>query len=151
MSNLAPRSPLAFGLGVRQTKRIWFRHTALSRFGKCRKRGDLALDAAPFGCSPLVLHCWLATPPSASASYRAVVPVVPGSGPRHPSDCRRSRPTTQRRLHRVPAGPAPQLVPRLSQPARRQQCPARAGARGWHPFRPAPSVERQGSLRIGPT
>ena len=56
---IAPRSLLALGLGVRQTKRVWFRHTVLSRLGKCRKRGDLALDAARAAHPSLVMHCWL--------------------------------------------------------------------------------------------
>src|SRR5262245_42588808 len=49
------------------------------------------------GFPPLVLHRWLATPPSASAYDRAVVPIVPGGRPRHASNRRRSRPTAQRR------------------------------------------------------
>jgi len=32
---------------------------------------------------------------------------------------------------------------RVPQQARRQQCPARAGPRGWHSFRSKPSVERR--------
>jgi len=87
---IAPRSPLAFGLGVRQTKRIWFRHTALSRFGKCRKRGDCP-DAARAAHPSLVLHRELGTPPRASAHDRTAVSALPGSWPRHASHRRRPR------------------------------------------------------------
>src|SRR5262249_21782931 len=135
----SPRSPLAFGLGMRQTKRVWFRHTVLSRLGK--KRGDLALDAARAAHPSLVLHRELATPQSASAACRAVVSALLGSRARHASDRRRPRHAASRRFHRVQARPAPQPVRRLPQQARRQQCPARAGPRGWYAFRPEPSVE----------
>ena len=99
-------------------------------------------DGAPSGSPPLVLHCWLATPPSSSVAYRAVMPVVPGGRPRRASDRRRPCHAASRGLQRVQARPTPQPLRRLPQQVRCQQCPARAGARGRHPFRPEPSVER---------
>ena len=101
-------------------------------------------DAASSGSSSLVLHRWLATPQSASAHDRAIVSALLGGRPRHASDHRRPRHAAPRRPHRVQARPTPKSMRRLPQQARqREQCPAIPGSRGWHPFRPAPSVERR--------
>src|SRR5262249_30050665 len=60
-----------------------------------------APDAARAAHPSLVLHRQLATPPSASAYDRAVVPVVPGGRPRPAGDRRRPCRAAFGRLHRV--------------------------------------------------
>src|SRR6516165_4047154 len=88
-------------------------------FGECQTTGGipepkrrLYADAARAAHPSLVLHRWLATPPSASAHDRTTVSAVPGSRPRHASDRRRPRHAASRRFHRVQARP-PATLPKL--------------------------------------